>query len=233
MQVGFQHFLQKGVHKALASDLATCHMQLEMKDTPTPENARLIGYARVSTADQRLDLQIDALKRAGVDKDDIFIDTASGARVTRRGLTMALRALHPGDTFIVWKLDRLSRSLTDLLKRMEEFDRMGVRFRSLTERIDMDSAMGKLLLHVLGAMAQFERDLTKERTAAGMRISAAKGVKFGADRKLSPERVAEVKELLLTSQLSVKQIAKRFRVSTGTIYNTFPGGRAKLLGMRN
>jgi DNA invertase Pin-like site-specific DNA recombinase len=203
-----------------------------MKDTPTPENARLIGYARVSTVDQRLDLQIDALKRAGVKEDDIYFDTASGARVTRQGLTHALRALDRGDTFIVWKLDRLSRSLTDLLKRMEEFDRLGVGFKSLTEAIDTTTAMGKLLLHVLGAVAQFERDLTKERTAAGMRISAAKGVKFGADRKLTLERVAETRELLLTSRLSVKQIAKRMKISTGTIYNTFPGGRAKLLGLR-
>jgi DNA invertase Pin-like site-specific DNA recombinase len=179
-----------------------------------------------------LDLQIDALKRAGVKEDDIYFDTASGARVTRQGLTHALRALDRGDTFIVWKLDRLSRSLTDLLKRMEEFDRLGVGFKSLTEAIDTTTAMGKLLLHVLGAVAQFERDLTKERTAAGMRISAAKGVKFGADRKLTLERVAETRELLLTSRLSVKQIAKRMKISTGTIYNTFPGGRAKLLGLR-
>lgn len=203
-----------------------------MKTTPTPEDARLIGYARVSTADQRLDLQLDALKRAGVAEEDIYFDTASGARVTRRGLARALRALAPGDTFIVWKLDRLSRSLTDLLKRMEEFDRLGVGFRSLTEAIDTTTAMGKLVLHVMGAMAQFERDITRERTAAGMRVSAAKGVKFGADRKLTPEKAAEVKELLLTSQLSVKEIAKKMKVSSGTIYNAFPGGRSRLLGMR-
>jgi DNA invertase Pin-like site-specific DNA recombinase len=164
-------------------------MQQRMKQlSPTPLNGRLVGYARVSTADQRLDLQLDALTKAGVHPDNIHKDFASGARVTRKGLTNALRDVRSGDTLVVWKLDRLGRSLPDLIKKMEELRAMGVGFRSLTEGIDTTTAMGTLVLHLMGAIAQFERDLTRERTAAGMRAARARGVRIGAKPKLSPER---------------------------------------------
>src|SRR5207244_3451862 len=106
-------------------------------------NGRLIGYARVSTSDQRLDLQIDALRKAGVHDDNLHKDYASGARVSRKGLAEALRDIRAGDVLVVWKLDRLGRSLPDLLKKMEELDRIGAGFRSLTEAIDTTTAMGK------------------------------------------------------------------------------------------
>jgi DNA invertase Pin-like site-specific DNA recombinase len=195
-----------------------------MKPPPTLENVRLVGYARVSTSDQRLDLQLDALRRAGVHDDNIHKDFAvSGARVTRKGLTNALRDLRPGDTLVVWKLDRLGRSLTDLLKKMEDLDKLGVGFRSLTEAIDTTTAMGKLVLHLMASIAQFERDLTRERTAAGMRAARQRGVRMGAKPKLSPEKRAQVEKLMRTSELSVREIARQMKVSTGTIYNMFPG----------
>jgi DNA invertase Pin-like site-specific DNA recombinase len=191
---------------------------------------RLIGYARVSTADQRLDLQLDALQRAGVHPDNIHKDFASGARVTRKGLTNALRDVRAGDVLVVWKLDRLGRSLPDLIKKMEELKAMGAGFRSLTEGIDTTTAMGTLVLHLMGAIAQFERDLTRERTTAGMKAARSRGVKLGAKRKLSDSQRAEVGVLLRTSDLSVKDIARKMKISPGTIYNMFPGGRTKLLG---
>lgn len=203
-------------------------MQPGMKQSEPAPGGRLVGYARVSTADQRLDLQIDALEKAGVDKDNIHKDFASGARVTRKGLANALRDIREGDVLVVWKLDRLGRSLSDLLRKMEELDRMGVGFRSLTEAIDTTTAMGKLVLHVMGAMAQFERDITRERTSAGMRAAVARGVRIGAKPKLSDKQKAEI-ERLLRRNVTVRDVATRFKVSPGTIYNYFPGGRTGLL----
>jgi DNA invertase Pin-like site-specific DNA recombinase len=201
-----------------------------MKQPATMGIGRLIGYARVSTADQRLDLQLDALQRAGVHPDNIHKDFASGARVTRKGLTNALRDVRAGDVLVVWKLDRLGRSLPDLIRKMEELKAVGAGFRSLTEGIDTTTAMGTLVLHLMGAIAQFERDLTRERTAAGMRSARGRGVQLGAKRKLSDSQRAEVGVLLRTSDLSVKDIARKMKISPGTIYNMFPGGRTKLLG---
>lgn len=204
-------------------------MKPPLKPPTEPTAGRLIGYARVSTADQRLDLQLDALTRAGVHLDNVHKDFAvSGARVTRKGLSNALRDVRDGDTLVVWKLDRLGRSLPDLIQKIQRLKDQGAGFRSLTEGIDTTTAMGTLLLHVLGAIAQFERDLTRERTAAGMRMARERGVRMGAKPKIAPERRAEVEKLLRTSDLSVKDIAKKLKVSTGTIYNMFPGGRTRL-----
>jgi DNA invertase Pin-like site-specific DNA recombinase len=207
-------------------------MQSEMKHPqPAPGAPRLIGYARVSTADQRLDLQLDALGKAGVRPDNIHKDFASGARVTRRGLTNALRDVRSGDTLVVWKLDRLGRSLPDLIKKMEDLRAIGAGFRSLTEGIDTTTAMGTLVLHLMGAIAQFERDLTRERTSAGMRSARARGVQLGAKPKLSDKQKAEI-EKLLRRNVAVREIAEKFRVSPGTIYNYFPGGRFGLLSRK-
>jgi DNA invertase Pin-like site-specific DNA recombinase len=195
---------------------------------PLRHEGRLIGYARVSTADQKLDLQIDALKRAGVLEDNIHADKASGVRDSRRGLMNAWRDLRRGETLVVWKLDRLGRSLTDLLKKMEELHTMGVSFRSLTESIDTGTAMGKLVPHVMGAVAQFERDLTRERTAAGMRSAQNRGIRLGAKRKLSDENLEQAKGML--KRHTVRDVAAELGVSPGTIYNYFPGGRSALAG---
>ncbi len=201
-------------------------MQLAM------QHPRLIGYARVSTADQRLDLQLDALRRAGVHDDNIHKDFASGARVTRKGLTNALRDVREGDVLVVWKLDRLGRSLPDLIRKMEELNAIGAGFRSLTEGIDTTTAMGTLVLHLMGAIAQFERDLTRERTTAGMRSARARGMQIGAKPKLADKEKAKAKKMLLDSS-TVVDVARHFKVSTGTIYNYFPGGKLALLSARN
>jgi DNA invertase Pin-like site-specific DNA recombinase len=197
-----------------------------------PATGRLIGYARVSTSDQRLDLQLDALRRAGVHDDNIHKDFASGARVTRKGLTNALRDVRAGDVLVVWKLDRLGRSLPDLIKKLEELDRIGAGFRSLTESLDTTTAMGRLVLHVLGAIAQFERDLGRERTAAGMRAARGRGAQIGAKPKLNDREKKQAEKMLL-GDATVVEVAEHFGVSTGTIYNYFPGGKTKLLEARN
>jgi DNA invertase Pin-like site-specific DNA recombinase len=197
------------------------------------QHPRLIGYARVSTADQRLDLQLDALRRAGVHDDNIHKDFAvSGSRVTRKGLTNALRDVRADDVLVVWKLDRLGRSLPDLIRKMEELKAVGAGFRSLTEGIDTTTAMGTLVLHLMGAIAQFERDLTRERTAAGMRSARGRGVQIGAKPKLNEKQKAQAKKMLL-GDATVVEVAKRFGVSTSTIYNYFPGGKLALLEARN
>jgi DNA invertase Pin-like site-specific DNA recombinase len=136
-----------------------------------------------------------------------------------------------GDTLVVWKLDRLGRSVSDLLRKLEDLDRRGVGFRSLTESIDTTTAMGKLVLHMVAAMAQFERDLTRERTSAGMRSAKSRGVQLGALPKLSDKQKAQAKKMLLGS-MTVVDVAKHFGVSTGTIYNYFPGGKLALLEAR-
>jgi DNA invertase Pin-like site-specific DNA recombinase len=195
---------------------------------PVPEG-RLIGYARVSTPDQKLDLQLDALRRAGVADDNIHTDQASGVRVTRRGLSNAFRDLRRGDVLVVWRLDRIGRSLGDLLKRLEELERLGVGFRSLTEAIDTTTAAGRLILHIMGAIAEFERQLVRERTAAGMRSAKSRGIRLGAKPKLSPAQLKQA-EAMLRGAMTVREVAEKLSVSPGTLYNHFPGGKTALLG---
>src|SRR4051812_26705440 len=125
----------------------------------------LVGYARVSTADQTLDLQHDALSKAGCSK--IFTDTASGAKSEREGLVEAIFYVRAGDTLVVWKLDRLGRSLKDLIERITQLNDRKIGFRSITENIDTTTSGGKLIFHIFGALAEFERDIIKERTNAG------------------------------------------------------------------
>jgi DNA invertase Pin-like site-specific DNA recombinase len=201
-----------------------------MKQPQSAPTGRLVGYARVSTVEQRLDLQLDALRKAGVLDDNIHTDQASGVRTTRKGLANATRDLRPGDVFVVWKLDRFGRSLPDLLRRLEEFDKLGVGFRSLTEAIDTTTAMGRLVMHLMGAIAQFERDLTRERTAAGMRVARRKGIRLGAKPKLTPAKRL-LAETLLRKDMTVREVAAKLGVSVTTIYNAFPGGRTALLGL--
>ena len=153
----------------------------------------LIGYARVSTLDQKLDLQSDALSGAGC--DEIFSDVASGARDKRPGLEAALERLHDGDTLIVWKLDRLGRSLAHLVTTVNELAARGVDFRSVNEKIDTTTPGGKLIFHVFAAMAEFERELIRERTQAGLTAARARGRKGGAKPKLDAEQIAIARRL--------------------------------------
>lgn len=138
----------------------------------------VIGYARVSTTDQNLDMQLAALQKAGCTR--IFRETLSAVAEKRPELEHALRMLRPGDTFVVWKLDRLARSMQDLLTRWDYINSCGARLRSLTEQIDTSTAIGTLMFHILGALARFERGLIQERIAEGMRAARARGVRLGA-----------------------------------------------------
>src|SRR5918911_328837 len=148
----------------------------------------LVGYARVSTTDQTLNLQHDALTKAGCTK--IFTDTASGAQAERKGLTEALSYVRAGDTLVVWKLDRLGRSLKDLITRITELETRKIGFKSLTEQIDTTTSGGKLIFHIFGALAEFERDIIKERTNAGLQAARARGRKGGQPKALTPKQAA-------------------------------------------
>lgn len=175
-----------------------------------------IGYARVSTDDQNLDLQIDALRRA--DCDRIFQDHGvSGIAAERPGLIDALASLNPGDTLVVWRLDRLARSMRDLTDMIAALHGRGIGFQSVCEHIDVGSAFGEFVLHVLSAVAHFERALIVERTKAGMAAAKARGATFGRRPILDGEQLHEA--LFLTSHgMSVKAAALQIGVGRSTLY---------------
>lgn len=165
----------------------------------------LIGYARVSTDDQRMDLQRDALLRAGVLPDNLHEDTASGAAKNRIGLTAALMDCRRGDTLVVWKLDRLGRSVLAILQMVEELRDRGIGLRSLTESIDTSTPYGEFLMVILAGLAQMERALIRERTKAGLQAARERGAKPGQPVKMNPQRAAKARKLLAEgkSKLSV------------------------------
>ena len=181
----------------------------------------LIGYARVSTSEQDIALQCDALVAAGVTR--IFEDRGvSGAKDERSGLNAALAFLREGDTLVVWKLDRLGRSMTHLLQTVAELEGRGVGFRSLTETIDTTTPTGRLVFHLFGALGQFERDLIRERTGAGLQAAAARGRKGGRPVALTSEKVARAR-LLIASGLNVREAAVRVKVSKSALYMALKG----------
>ncbi len=179
----------------------------------------LIGYARVSTHDQTLALQRDALDRAGCER--IFTDTASGARADRPGLADALTFARSGDTVVVWKLDRLGRSLPHLLETVTALQERGIGFKSLTEQIDTTTSGGKLIFHVFAALAEFERDVIRERTRAGLAAARARGRKGGRPKAAAlsdPKKVAMAQRLYDDPTNSIEEICKTLRVSRSTLY---------------
>ena len=175
-----------------------------------------VGYARVSTGEQKMDLQLDALKEAGCDK--VFTDRLSGATAERPGLEEAINYARPGDTLIVWRLDRFGRSLKDLVAKVERLGEKGVGFRSLKETIDTTSSAGKLQFHIFSALAEFERDLNKERTMAGLRAARERGRVGGRPRALSEEDLPQVQALMRQPGVSTRQICERFGISKATLY---------------
>lgn len=181
-----------------------------------------IGYARVSTDDQNLDLQLDALRRAGIADGCLYSDTASGKDAERKELAACLKALREGDTLVVWRLDRLGRSLPDLVRIIGELEKKGVGFESLTEKIETSSAAGKLVFHVFAALAEFERNLIRERTRAGLVAARARGRSGGRRPKLTPQQIKEIKRLMTDPTIPVSQIAERYNVSRTTIYKVAP-----------
>lgn len=175
-----------------------------------------IGYARVSTRDQDVSLQIEALEAAGCER--IFTETASGSHADRPELARALSHLRPGDTLIVWRLDRLGRSLGHLIELIGAFKARGVGFRSLTDPIDTTTAAGELIFNIFGSIAQFERELMRERTKAGLESARARGRRGGRKRKIHPRMLRQIKALLNDREITVTEIAARFKVSRSALY---------------
>lgn len=176
-----------------------------------------IGYARVSTHEQNLDLQRDALARANVAQ--IYEDKASGRTLDRPELTQCLKALRPGDTLVVWRLDRLGRNLRDLVRIVSELEERGVSFQSLTEMINTQGPSGKLVFHLFAALAQFERELLRERTFAGVAAARARGRLGGRTPLLSASQTKAAIALMNDKSMSVTEICRQFRVSRSTLYN--------------
>ena len=181
-------------------------------------NAEIIGYARVSTTEQNIGLQRDALNRAGCTR--IFDDHASSVR-KRPGLENALSHLRPGDTLIVWKLDRLGRTVKQLVELIDDFKKRGIVFRSLTERIDTSDAAGSLMFHMVAAFAQMERELLIERTHAGLAHARRNGRHGGRKKALSDKKIQRAKNLFAQG-LGATEIAKILGVSVPTIYRAVP-----------
>ncbi|HEY9657179.1 MAG TPA: recombinase family protein [Allocoleopsis sp.] len=176
----------------------------------------LIGYERVSTDDQNLALQHDALLSAGCDK--IFSDKMSGAKADRPGLKQAFAFARKGDTLVVWRLDRLGRSLKDLIALIEELESRKIGFRSLQENIDTTTSGGKLIFHLFGALAEFERNLIRERTYAGLAAARARGRKGGRRQKLTPQEIEIGRSLAADPSRSVTSICEHLKISRPTYY---------------
>jgi DNA invertase Pin-like site-specific DNA recombinase len=176
----------------------------------------LIGYARVSTQDQTLNLQKDALEKIGCNK--IFTDTASGAKTERRGLNEALDYVREGDTLVVWRLDRLDRSLKHLIETISQLNTRKIGFKSLTENIDTTTSGGKLIFHIFGALAEFERNLIRERTNAGLQAARARGRKGGRPKSLIGKKAAIAQELYENKTNTIDEICQTLRISRATLY---------------
>lgn len=184
-----------------------------------------IGYARVSTAEQLVDLQIDALKLAGCEK--IYKDVVSGTKTQREGLDQALNDLRDGDTLVVWKLDRLGRSIQHLIETVKTLQERGVGFNSLQEHIDTTTSGGKLIFHIFSALAEFERDLITERTQAGLQAARARG-RFGGRRfLLDNKKVNRMIEIYNQRINTVEEICKIFHISRASFYNYYNGKKEK------
>ncbi|WP_313882802.1 recombinase family protein [Rhizobium ruizarguesonis] len=174
-----------------------------------------IGYARVSTLDQHLDLQVSALRASGCEL--IFHDHVSGAQRNRPGLSAALRRLKRGDTLVVWKMDRIARSVMHFVNLISRLRNRGVQFLSLTESFDTSSPIGRLMMHMLGAFAEFEKEVIQERTRAGLAAAREKGQRLGRRPLLNAEQRAEIRELLVSGTELPSKLAERYHVHPRTI----------------
>src|ERR687895_740345 len=178
----------------------------------------LIGYARVSTHEQTLSLQQDALTKAGCNK--IFTDTASGAKTERKVLEDVLNYVRKGDTLVVWRLDRLGRSLPHLIATMTDLEERGIGFKSLTEKIDTTTSGGKLIFHIFGTLAEFERNLIRERTQAGLTAARARGRRGGRPKALTGKQLAIVQSLYDDPKNSIAEICRILKISKVTLYRS-------------
>ena len=186
----------------------------------------LVGYARVSTQDQKPELQLDALKAAGCGR--LFVERASGAREDRPHLRAALDYMRAGDALVVWKLDRLARSMKQLIETVDQLKARGIGFRSLTEAIDTTTAAGELFFHIFGALAQFERSIIRERTNAGLKAALARGRKGGRRPKVHPDDVRAAITLLHDPDISVREAAAKLGLSVSALYRHAPGLRSRV-----
>ena len=178
-----------------------------------------ISYARVSTQDQDLNLQYAALRQ--VNCDNIYEEKASGAKVSREGLKLALDALRGNDTLVVWKLDRLGRSVRDLVNIISDLEQRGVHFKSLTDQIDTSTTAGRFFFHVMASLAQMERDLIIERTRAGLEVARRQGRIGGRKRKMTDSKISAAKRLIQES-VPTREVAKNLGVSIPTLYRWLP-----------
>jgi DNA invertase Pin-like site-specific DNA recombinase len=183
----------------------------------------LVGYARVSTLEQRLDMQLDALRRVGVRDDNLHVEKTSATSKKRPALDLAIKDLRPGDTLVVWRLDRLARSMRDLYERLDQIKEAGAGFKSLTENFDFTSATGRLILGFLGLMAEFERQLTVERTQAGLKARKERGLPLGRVATLDEKKLARIEKMLKRGD-KVTAVAKHYGVVVSAIYNYFKIG---------
>ena len=182
-----------------------------------------IGYARVSTQGQNPQLQLDALKAAGCERS--FVERASGAQRERPELQGALEYMREGDTLVVWKLDRLARSLKQLIETIKSLETREIGFRSLAENIDTTTPGGRQTFHLFAALAEFERSIIKERTTAGLAAARARGRKGGRPPSLNAKDLTAAQALLSDPEITVEEAAKRLKVSPATLYRHLPGGR--------
>jgi DNA invertase Pin-like site-specific DNA recombinase len=184
-----------------------------------------IGYARVSTADQNPDLQEDALQKAGCEK--IFRDVASGAVDSRKGLAEAIDYARDGDTLVVWKLDRLGRSLKHLIETVNGLATRKVGFQSLRESMDTTTSGGKLIFHVFGALSEFERELIRERTQAGLRAARARGRNGGRPAKMDARKISMARVLMENPAANITDVCDTLQVSRATLYRHLEKAAAK------
>ena len=175
----------------------------------------IIGYARVSTQDQNPEFQVDALEKIGCEK--IFQEKITGKLRERPELSQCIRMLRAGDTLVVWKLDRLARSLKDLVEIVQDLNDRGIGFRSLTEAIDTTSSGGRLVFHIFGALAEFEHSLIRERTTAGLEAARARGRKGGRKPSMSPSDIRKAAAMLLDPKMTKIEVAEHFGVSRTTL----------------
>lgn len=184
----------------------------------------LVGYARVSTRDQNPATQIDALKAAGCER--VFTEKASGANRDRPELRAALDYIREGDTLVVWKLDRLARSVRQLVETAEDLQRRQIGLRVLTQAIDTTTPGGRLVFHVFAAVAEFERELTLERTHAGLATARAANRRGGRPKALDEGQIRRAKAMLADPMITVEEVAQELGTATSTLYRHIPGGRS-------
>lgn len=202
---------------------------------PEPIPTEEVGYARVSTNDQDPDYQIELLRKRGIPEKNLFVDVASGASMKRHQLNLALKLLacRPGWSLVVWKLDRLGRDVLGLAELCKYLEEEGINLVSLTEQIDTRSPFGRFYFHMLACLAQLEREMTAERTRAGLARLKEKGVRLGRRTRLTPDQLNEIEYRLTHSSDSIASIARDFGIAPPTINYFFPAWRSKTVGQRN